>query len=132
MTETPTDVTVTENEQILLQEYDDLAEELEGILREDYYALAHEGFTVKSKVSEGEFVTVFTEGLGERRWVEDMRVVTRLPNGKHLEWSYGRALQEDGYSVSPEELNGAEVCEVVKFEKVVTQIVVTWGPAPTV
>ena len=120
----------------MIDEYEDYSrfesnvfvDELEEILRKSYGALTAEGDTFKSKNVEGKFITVFSEGLGERRWSEDMRVVTRLPDGRHFEWSYARPLQDDGEWESPEELNDVELCEVVKYETVKTYIDVTWAP----
>lgn len=64
--------------------------QLEELLRGDFTALAHPGWSVDG------FATVEAEMWDVARWGDTMRVITRGPSGQHYRWFYYKDRTEHG------------------------------------
>lgn len=97
---------------------------VEFLKSSDWRELTFKGDVVT--LSEGDFKTVERFSVGEGRWVTYENVVTLLPDGRYVRWSFENGLTEYQDDSGPAEYGEPEITVVTPVEKVITTV--EWVP----
>jgi len=102
---------------------DVVLDELTELLTDDYYELSTKGDKIEAEKSSGFFETVAVIEGDDRRWVRTNTVITLLPDGRYVSWTYDHGLTESQDNTGPAEYGKPEYTFVTPREVVVTTTV---------